>query len=86
MRPKAALWGIKMSISWRLPWKSVCRVLPEDMHPVEAKNEWVLWHDPDEWTEEFMAFVRSWDIDLGDLEEYALNHSKLPAVRNKVYR
>jgi len=64
------------------------RLRSMDYRPValEAIDEWVLWHDPDEWTEEFMTFVRSWHIDLGDLEEHALNHSKLPAVRNKVYR
>lgn len=75
----------RLQINWKLPWNKVIKTFPEDMHLLEAINEWVLWHDPDEWTEEFMTLARSWDIDLGDLEEYALNHNKLPSVRNKVY-
>ncbi len=80
---------VTVSVNWRLPWEDVFfnDSLPEHTANIdEAIYEWVLWHDPDEWSEEFMAFVRCWDIDLGDLEEFALNHSKLPSVRQKVYR
>jgi hypothetical protein len=43
-----------MSVNWKLPWRKVFNMLPEDMRPLEAMNEWVLWYDRDEWTEKFI--------------------------------
>jgi hypothetical protein len=41
-----------MPVHRQLPWKTIIKTLPADIHRLEAVNEWVLWRDPDEWTEE----------------------------------